>query len=204
MLKNASAPTTAVAPRQSRQKRWGEFYDTMRCDVCKPLPWRQERRSQCNDRLQAQQRRGRAGNGAIIPLALRFHPQRRPRFFKRDFHGPATDKPGQHLLRRMLQISRQQGLRFETLVRVSNQDPADGDRWFPRVILHGGVCGDLHLTWPFAIPLRNAHRAPLGPLGRQHRLQRRPAFALEPGPALGTRCTRGRGDHREPRQAANA
>ena len=57
---------------------------------------------QRDDRVEAQQRRGGARNRAIIPLALRFHPEMRPRFFKRHFHGPATDKPGQHLRRRML------------------------------------------------------------------------------------------------------
>ena len=84
---------------------------------------------QRDDRVEAQQRRGGAGNGAIIPLALRFHPQMRPRFFKRHFHGPAPDKPGQHLRRGMLQIGRQQGLRFEALLcgsRIRTQRMATG------------------------------------------------------------------------------
>ncbi|HEY5864121.1 MAG TPA: hypothetical protein VI542_01000 [Candidatus Tectomicrobia bacterium] len=70
----------------------------------------------------------------------------------------------------MLQIGQQQGLWFEALLRITDQDPADGDRWFPRVLPHRGVRGDLHLTWPFAIPLRHMSRGPLGPLIRQHRL----------------------------------
>src|SRR2546422_4429775 len=44
-------------------------------------------------RSEAQQRWGGADNGAITPLALRFHPQMRPRFLKRYFQGPALD-PG--------------------------------------------------------------------------------------------------------------
>ena len=41
----------------------------------------QQMRGQCNDRIEAHQRRGGTGNGPRIPLALRFHPQMRPRFF---------------------------------------------------------------------------------------------------------------------------
>ena len=40
---------------------------------------------QCDDRVEAQQRWGGASNGALTPLALRFHPQMRPRFLKRYF-----------------------------------------------------------------------------------------------------------------------
>ena len=72
------------------------------------------------------------------------------------------------------------------------QDPADDDRGFPRVIPHGGVRGDLHCTWSYAIPLRNEHRSPLGLLIRQHRFQRRPVIAFEPGFADGTRFAVGR------------
>ena len=81
---------------------------------------------QRDNRIEAQQRWGGAGNGAIIPLTLRFHPQMRPYFFKRHFHRPATDKPGQHLLRGMTEIGRQQGLRFAGLLRISEQGPAEG------------------------------------------------------------------------------
>src|SRR5262245_42164435 len=49
---------------------------------------------QCDNRVEAQQRWRRASNGALIPLALCFHAQMPPRFFKRHFHPPATDKPG--------------------------------------------------------------------------------------------------------------
>jgi hypothetical protein len=62
---------------------------------------------------------------------LRFHPQMGPRFFKRHFHRPATHKPGQHLLAGMRQIRRQQGLGFEALVRVANQDPAEATGGLP-------------------------------------------------------------------------
>src|SRR5262245_40195767 len=65
---------------------------------------------QGDDRIEAQQRWGRSGNGSRIPLALRLQAQMRPRFFQRDFYGPATDKPGQDLLRRLIRVGRQQGL----------------------------------------------------------------------------------------------
>ena len=66
-----------------------------------------------------------SGQSLSIPLALRLHTQMRPRFFKRDFHGPATDKPGQPRLRGMAQGGRQQGLWLKTLVRIANQHPAE-------------------------------------------------------------------------------
>src|SRR5712691_3674380 len=62
-----------------------------------------------------------------------------------------------------------------------------------RVIPDGSVGGDLHLTRPFALPRRHEPWSPWGPLIRQHRLQRWPALACEPGPAYGPRGTRGWG-----------
>ena len=85
----------------------------------------QQMRVQRHERVEAQQRRGSTGNRTLIPLALRLQPQMGPRFFKRHFHRPAPDKPGQYLCRHMLQIGRQQGLRFEAFVRVSDQHPAE-------------------------------------------------------------------------------
>jgi hypothetical protein len=60
--------------------------------------------SQRDDRLEAQQRWGGSGNGSRILPALRLQAQMRPRFFQRDFYGPATDKPGQDLLRCLVQV----------------------------------------------------------------------------------------------------
>src|SRR5918999_117908 len=60
--------------------------------------------NQRDNRIEAQQRWGSSGNGSRLPLALRLPSQMCPRFFKCDFHGPATDKPGQDLLRCMVQV----------------------------------------------------------------------------------------------------
>src|SRR6266850_2892023 len=79
----------------------------------------QQMRSQRDDRIQAQQGRCRAGNGTIIPLARRFHPQMGSCFLTRHFHGPATDKPGQHRRRGMIEMRRQQGLWVEILLGIS-------------------------------------------------------------------------------------
>jgi hypothetical protein len=46
---------------------------------------------QCDDRIEAQQRRGGSSHGSRMPLALRLQAQMRPRFLTRDFQGPATD-----------------------------------------------------------------------------------------------------------------
>ncbi len=53
----------------------------------------QQMRGQGDDRIQTQQGRRSAGDGAIIPLTLRFHPQVSSGFFKRHFHRPTTYKP---------------------------------------------------------------------------------------------------------------
>src|SRR5262245_8110385 len=153
----------------------------------------QQMRSQCNDRVEAQQRRSGTGNSLIIPLALRFHPQMGPRFFPRDFHRPATHKPGQYLCAGLLQIGRQQGLWFEALLRVANQDPAESHRRLARVIPDRRVRGDVDLTGAFPIPIINRQRAPLRLLVCQHCLQGRPAFPFEAGPPFGPRGTVGRG-----------
>src|SRR4029453_16522590 len=99
-------------------------------------------------------------------------------------------KPGQHLRGGMLQIRRQQSLRFEALLRVANQDPTDGDRRLTRVIPDRSVRSDVDLTWSFPIPIVNGQRAPRRVLVSQPRLQGRPAFPFEAGgPAL-SRVTR--------------
>jgi hypothetical protein len=108
---------------------------------------------------------------------LRCHPQMRPRFFPRDFHRPATHKPGQYLFAGLLQMGRQQGLGFEALVRVANQDPAESHRRLARVIPDRRVRGNLHLTGAFPIPMVNGQRAPL-------RLLRRKRSSHEPGQPL--------------------
>ena len=66
----------------------------------------------------------------------------RPRFFQRDFHGPATDKPGQDLLRCLVQVGRQQGLWLKTLVGIANEHPAEGHGRLAGVIPHGAY------RWP--------------------------------------------------------
>jgi hypothetical protein len=93
----------------------------------------------------------------------------------------------------MLQIGRQQGLRLEALLRVPDQDPAEGHRRFARVIPDRRVRGDLDLTWAFPIPIVNGQLTPLRLLISQHRLQGRPAFPFEAGATALSRCTWRRG-----------
>ena len=157
--------------------------------TCRSL-FQQQLGGQRNDRVEAQQRRGRTGDGPIIPLALRFHPQVGPRFFKCHFHRPATNNPRQHLLAGMLQIGRQQRLRFEARLRVAHQDPTESHRGLARVIPERRVRGDLDLTGAFPIPIVNRQRAPRRLLIRQHRLQGRPAFPFQAGATTLARCTR--------------
>ena len=78
---------------------------------------------QCDERVEAQQRRGGASNRTRMPLVLRFHPQMRPRFFQRHFQRPVTDKPGQPLRRRI----RQPGLPRRP-ARACEPGPACGPR----------------------------------------------------------------------------
>ena len=56
-------------------------------------------------------------------------------------------------MRGMLQMGRQQGLRFAVLVRVAHQDPTDGDRRLARVIPDRRVRSDLDLAWAFPFQL---------------------------------------------------
>ena len=61
-----------------------------------------------------------------IPLALRLHAQMHPGFFKRHFHGPATDQPGQDLLRCMVQVgSTTRPALSKALVGITNEYPAE-------------------------------------------------------------------------------
>ena len=146
---------------------------------------------QGDDRIQAQQGRCRARDGPIIPLALRFHPQMSSRFFKRHFHRPATPKPRHDLLGRLIEVGRPQHLRFEPLLRVSNQPPANRHWRFAGVIPNRCIRSDFDVTRPFPIPLLYLQGDPLGVVIGQQRFPSRAALALEPGASCLSRRTRG-------------
>ncbi len=92
----------------------------------------------------------------------------------------------------MIEGGRQQRLRFELLLRVSNQHPANRHRRFAGVIPNRRIRGHFDFTWPFPIPLIDRERGPLGVVIGQHRLQSGTALAFEPRTSPGAGFTRGR------------
>ena len=66
------------------------------------------------------------GDGAGVPLALGIQAQVGTRLLKGGFDTPALDEIGQHFLGRQRQSDRQQGLAFQLVVGIFNQQPADG------------------------------------------------------------------------------
>ena len=101
---------------------------------------------QCHDRIEAQQRRGTAGNRLIIPLPLRLQSQRDSCFFKRDFDGPALEKPIQELLGLMFHLGREHGLGIKLLLGIANENPTEGFQQFTAVIPERRIATDVHLT----------------------------------------------------------
>src|SRR5256885_10034892 len=67
-------------------------------------------------------------NRQVAPLSLRFYPQMRPGFLKGHFHSPTANEPTQHLLRRMIEAGREQGLRLKLIQRIADQHPTDWNR----------------------------------------------------------------------------
>ena len=130
-------------------------------------------RAQREECIPAQPRRGGAGHGARMPGALGLQAPRRPRFFQRDFPGPAPATPGADRLRGLVPGGRQQRLGLKALRGVATEHPADGDRRRTGVIPHGRVAGDCHRAG--AVPLPRCHgplvprRVRLGPSGLQGR-----------------------------------
>jgi hypothetical protein len=102
---------------------------------------------QRHDRGEAQPRRSRTGDGPIIPLVLRCHPQMGSRCVTCHFHRPAPTTPRQHLLAGMLRMGRQQRLRCAARLRVAHQDPTESHRGLARVIPERRVRGDIALAW---------------------------------------------------------
>ena len=116
-----------------------------------------------------------------MPLALGLQAQMRPCFFTRPCHGPATDQPGQHLLRCLVQVGRQQGLWLKALVWVANAAPSG---WAPAAYRRDTT---RPCRWP--LPPRGGRRhttahgqlAPRRVLIGQRGLQGRPPVSFQPG-----------------------
>src|SRR5262249_15053382 len=108
---------------------------------------------QRHQREQSKQDRGRSRNRQVTPLALCFNPEMRASLFEGDFHSPAPNEPTQNLPRRMIKISRKQGLWFKLSRGVSNQYPPDGARRIPAAIPDGGLGIDLDFTFLPAVPV---------------------------------------------------
>src|SRR3954452_10127983 len=72
-----------------------------------------------------EQARGGACDGQIGPLALGLNAQMRPGLLERGLHLPTLNKPAQDLVRVLVGIGAEQGLRVEPAERVTHQPPAD-------------------------------------------------------------------------------
>src|SRR5689334_16235117 len=123
---------------------------------------RQRMREQGDDGEQTQQGGCRASNGQVSPLSLSFDTKMSTDFLKRHLHLPTLDEEGHYLSRGQAQISRQQGLRAEFVLRVANQHPADRYRRHAGVIPDGGRRRDFYRPLRFPIPARDDHRGPGG------------------------------------------
>jgi hypothetical protein len=93
-----------------------------------------------NHREQSEKYRRRPSNRQIVPLPLRLYSQMRPRLFECHFHTPASHEPIQNLQRRILEIGRQQRLRFKLTQWVADQHPTDRD-WHTSATVPNGSLG---------------------------------------------------------------
>src|SRR5262249_44323236 len=78
-----------------------------------------------------------------------------------NFHAPAPDKPTQHLLWRMHDLSREKGLRLERAEHVTHQYPANFDVRFACRAPQANFTVDFNLTLATAIPVCNLQLLPL-------------------------------------------
>src|SRR3954453_19556382 len=72
-----------------------------------------------------EQARGRACDGQVGPLALGLNAQMRPGLLERGFQSPTLNEPAQDLVRVLVGIGAEQGLRVEPAQRVTHQPPPD-------------------------------------------------------------------------------
>src|SRR6185503_19440355 len=144
------------------------------------FPLHQRLCRQSNYRVQPKQCRCRAPNRQVIPLPLRLYSQMGTGFFKGHFHCPSPDKPREDLLRRVVAVRREQGLRVKLAHRITNQQPADSHRRQPRVIPDGRVGANFDLAPSFPIPVVNLKLRPLPPAIIERRFKGWSARAFQP------------------------
>src|SRR3954452_9921647 len=82
---------------------------------------------------QPEQARGRACDGQVGPLALGLNAQMRPGLLERGLHLPALHEPAQDLVRILVGIGAEQGLRIEPAQRVTDQHPPDRHDGHPSI-----------------------------------------------------------------------
>ena len=116
---------------------------------------------QGDDREEAEQSRCDAQNGKISPLALGLHAEMSSSLVEGDFHLPAPWKPLNNFLGGDGEIRAQQGLRLEPLLRIADDDPADGQSRFADMKPHCGAGREFDLAFLFAIPFMNGELFPL-------------------------------------------
>lgn len=115
---------------------------------------------QRDHREQSEERRRRSSNRQIASLALSFYFQMNPRLYEGHFHSPAPNEPTQDLQRRMIEIGRQQGLRFTLTRRIADQHPTNWDRHISTTIPDCRLGIDFDFTPLSAVPVCDLNLRP--------------------------------------------
>src|ERR1051326_1694243 len=134
---------------------------------------------QGDQREQAEQHGRGPRNGQVVPLSLSFYPQMRPRLFKSYFHAPTPHEPAQDLLRRMIEIGREQSLRIKLTPGIANQHPADRHWTVAATIPERRLGVDFDFTRLPAIPMINLNLSPPRPAMIEHLLRSRAACSFD-------------------------
>src|SRR3954452_10826615 len=121
---------------------------------------------ECDEREQAEQSGGGAGDGPIGPLALGFDAEMATDLGEGDLGAPAASKPAQDIERIGGEISAQEGLRAELILAVAHQHVADRDV-MAGMRPEGGAADDLDLALCAAIPACNLQAMPACAAARQ-------------------------------------
>src|ERR1044071_883282 len=144
-----------------------------------------------DEREQAEQGGGGAGDGLIGPLALGLDAEMATDLGEGDLGAPAASKPAQNIEWICGEIGAQEGLRAELILAVAHQHVADWDV-VAGMRPDGGAADDLDLALCAAIPACNLHAAPAYVVARQLLRQVRQAATedarpADPRPVLGRR-----------------
>src|SRR3954469_17855794 len=114
---------------------------------------------ECDEREQAEQSGGGAGDGPIGPLALGFDAEVATDLGEGDLGAPAASKPAQDIEWIGGEIGAQEGLRAELILAVAHQHVADRDV-VAGMRPDGGTADDLNLVLCAAIPACDPQAVP--------------------------------------------